>query len=115
MTVSDSRGSVLSPSSWIATVSTTGFANTEDPTDDIDPGDVAYWSGPPTATTGTALTTPGQLTGLLAESLGTPQEAFRAIANTGPSTVSWNPTIVITLPVGLAPGDYSGTITHSVG
>ena len=115
VTVSDSRGSLLSPSSWVATVSTTGFTNEDEPDDEVEADDIAYWSGPATATTGTALVTPGQLTSLLAESLGTPQEAFRAIANTGTSSVSWNPTIVVTLRSGLSPGDYSGTITHSVG
>lgn len=115
VTVSDSRGSLLSPSSWVATVSTTGFTNEDEPDDEVEADDIAYWSGPAMTTTGPALVTPGQLTSLLAESLGTPQQAFRAIANTGSSSVSWNPTIVVTLRSGLSPGDYRGTITHSVG
>jgi hypothetical protein len=35
-------------------------------------------------------------------------------ASTGLSSVSWNPTISVTLPANAQPGVYTATITHSV-
>ena len=31
----------------------------------------------------------------------------------GNTTVSWNPTVTVTLPSNVAAGTYTGTITHS--
>lgn len=115
ITVRDSRGGLLAPTSWTATVTTTGFTNLTNPAQSIPSTSVSYASGPATAATGPALTTPGQLTPLLALPLGETRTAFTSLGNTGTSSVSWNPTIVVTFPAGVGEGQYQGTITHSVG
>jgi hypothetical protein len=34
--------------------------------------------------------------------------------STGPSSATWNPLILVTIPANLAPGIYTATVTHSV-
>ncbi|MFJ2033389.1 hypothetical protein [Streptosporangium sp. NPDC087985] len=112
VSVSDTRGG--DTSNWTASVFGTAFtvgALTL-------PVDVAaYWSGPATATTGGDTFTPGQLTAADAITLGgpgTPLIAFAHTGGTGGSTATWNPTLVISVPITAQTGTYTGTVTHQV-
>jgi hypothetical protein len=113
VTVTDERGALLA--TWTAAVSSTDFTTgggTEAET--IAASDVSYWSGLATATSGTVVAVPGQLTALLAQDLGTARTAFSTTAAVGNNSVSWNPTVVVAVPAAAVVGTYSGTITHSV-
>jgi hypothetical protein len=113
VTVTDNRGSTLG--SWTASVVssdfTTGGATSNET---IGKANVFYWSGAATASSGTAVRTPGQLLVANEVAVGTSQTAFSATAVVGNNTASWNPTIDIHLPSAAVAGTYSGTITHSV-
>jgi hypothetical protein len=70
---------------------------------------VSYAPGAATSTTGAGTFTPGA-----GGALGTSQTAFTAASETGATSVTWNPTITVTLPSTVVAGTYTGTITHSV-
>jgi hypothetical protein len=59
--------------------------------------------------TGTATYTPNNPTDLTAAA-----SAVTATAITGDNSATWNPTITVTVPGGMAAAVYSATITHSV-
>ncbi len=112
-TVTDLRGAL--GASWTATVVASDFttgAATADET--IGKANVSYWSGAATATTGTAVFVPGQLTNLLAAVIDSAQTAFSATGTVGNNSATWNPTVTITVPADSVVGSYAGTITHSV-
>jgi hypothetical protein len=95
-------------SSWVASVISTTFVPT--PGTAIAASAVSYTAGTITET-GTSVTTandPGNLTGV------TP--AVTASAITGDNTATWNPTIHVVVPGGIAGASttYTATITHSV-
>ncbi len=103
--VNDAR-SAAAGAGWVATVISTAFTPSAGPT--IGAAAVGYVVGPITQV-GTATYTandPTVLTGTVA--------ALTASGITGDNSATWNPTIVITVPGGMAAGTYSGTITHSV-
>lgn len=112
VSVSDLRGGLLS--SWTATAAasdfTTGGATANET---IVKSKVSYWSGAPTATSGTGTFVTGQLTALLKVALGAAQTAFSATATVGNNSASWNPTIIVDAGSAVA-GTYTGTVTHSV-
>jgi hypothetical protein len=113
VTGTDNRGSLLG--TWTATVSSTDFTTggaTADET--IAKGQVDYWSGAATASTGTAVRVPGQLLAANKQALSTSRTAFSATGVVGNNTASWNPTVVVNVPAQAVAGTYSGTITHSV-
>ncbi|ADP81990.1 hypothetical protein [Pseudofrankia inefficax] len=103
--------------SWTATVSstncTTGGATANET---ISNAALSYWSGPATATTGSiALSTPGQATAAQAQSLSTSRTAFSATTiSLGVGTLSWAPTLSVTVPAAAVAGAYTCTLTHSV-
>jgi hypothetical protein len=103
--------------SWTATVSssdcTTGGGTVNET---ITKSALSYWSGPATATTGSiSLTTPGQPTAANAQSLSVSRTAFSATAtSTGLGTLSWRPTLSVTVPAQAVAGTYTCTLTHSV-
>ncbi|MER7419331.1 hypothetical protein ABT346_21550 [Micromonospora peucetia] len=112
--VRDFRGPV-NPNSWVATVSATAFVTgAGGPQRTIASGQVSYWSGPATRSTGGGTLVPGQLTSAQAVVLGVSREAFRKTAGNGNNTVVWAPTIRIAIPAGVIGGSYRGTVTHSV-
>jgi len=113
VTVVDDR---LTGLTWTASVSGTNFTTGSATTaETIGKASISYWSGPVTASSGTAVRTPGQLTSGLAQDLSSPRTAFIAVGvATVSNSTSWNPTIVVTIPAAAVSGTYTGTITHSV-
>jgi hypothetical protein len=111
--VTDQRGALAG--TWTASVTgsafTTGAASAQET---IANTAVSYWSGAATASSGVAVTTPGQLLALNAQTLGQSRTAFSAAATVGNNSTTWNPTIVIAVPSNVVAGTYSGTITHSI-
>jgi hypothetical protein len=103
--VSDARDAAAG-SGWVVSVISTAFTPPSGPA--IPASDVGYTAGPITQV-GTATYTPdnpGNLTGVV--------PAVTATGITGDNSATWNPTIDVTVPGGMAPGVYSATITHSV-
>jgi hypothetical protein len=107
--VIDDRGGTTA--AWTATVSATALTSGGQA---VPLADLQYWSGPATATTGTGAFTPGQATAGSAQDLTTSRTAFTLGSGTGANNASWNPTIVVIMPLTAIPGFYVGTITHSV-
>lgn len=103
--VNDAR-SAAARSGWVASVISTAFTPPSGPA--IAASAVSYTAGTITKV-GTATYTandPGDLTGVVA--------AVTATGITGDNSATWNPTITVAVPGGMAAGVYSATITHSV-
>jgi hypothetical protein len=103
--VNDARNAAAG-SGWVTSVISTAFTPPAGPA--IPASAVGYTAGPITQV-GTATYTPdnpGNLTGVA--------PAVTATGITGDNSATWTPTISVTVPGGMAPGIYSGTITHSV-
>lgn len=108
VTVVDSRG--LAAATWTATVAATDFTvagNT------IVNDNATYWSGPSTASDPTTGFTPGQATAANAVALDQTRTAF-SFSGSGGNTVTWAPTLSVTIPLTAVAGTYTGTLTHSV-
>jgi hypothetical protein len=115
VTVTDSRASA--DASWQSTVVSSNFTTGGGtPSEVILASEVEYWSGAATATTGTGTFTPGQATGADAEPLDTvlPLITFTHTGGTGNNTDTWNPTLIVHMPLDSEAGTYTGTVTHSV-
>ncbi|MFD9224594.1 ice-binding family protein [Streptomyces sp. NPDC060064] len=101
--------------SWTVTVSvtncTTGGGS---PAETIPKSRLAYWSGPATAKTGTGTATPGQAIAAQAQSLSTPRTAFSLQSGTAVTSVTWTPTLIVSVPAFAVAGSYTTTVTHSV-
>jgi hypothetical protein len=103
--VNDARSAVAG-SGWIASVISTAFTPPAGPA--IPASAVSYTVGTITKV-GTATyvaNDPGNLTGVA--------PAVTATGITGDNSATWNPTINVAVPGGMASGVYSATITHSV-
>lgn len=103
--VADARNAAAG-SGWVASVISTAFTPPSGPA--IAASAVSYTTGTITKV-GTATYTandPGNLTGVAA--------AVTATGITGDNSATWNPTINIAVPGGMAANVYSATITHSV-
>jgi len=103
--VNDAR-SAAAGSGWVASVISTAFTPPSGPA--IPASAVGYTAGV-IAKVGTATYTPnnpGNLTGVA--------PAVTATGITGDNSATWNPTINVTVPGGMAAGVYSATITHSI-
>lgn len=103
--VNDAR-SAAAGSGWVASVISTAFTPPAGPA--IAASAVGYTAGAITKV-GTATYTannPPNLTGAA--------PAVTATGITGDNSATWNPTINVAVPGGLAAGVYSATITHSV-
>jgi hypothetical protein len=115
VTVTDSRGSA--DASWVATDTSTIFqTGGGTPAETVLAGEIDCWSGPATATTGTGTFTPGQANAAAAAPLDavTPLTAFTHTGGTGGNTSTWNPTLIVNVPLDSIAGVYTGTVTHSV-
>jgi hypothetical protein len=103
--VSDARSGAAG-SGWVTSVISSAFTPPAGPA--IAASAVSYTAGTITKV-GTATYTandPPALTGVSA--------AVTATGITGDNSASWNPTIHVAVPGGMAAGIYSATITHSV-
>jgi hypothetical protein len=103
--VTDAR-SAAAGSGWVVTVIATAFTPLAGPT--IAASAVSYTAGT-IVQFGTATyvaNDPGDLTG--------PVAAVTASGITGDNSATWNPTITVAVPGGMAAGVYTATITHSV-
>jgi hypothetical protein len=110
--VSDGRGAFAG--GWTATVAASSFTTGAGSAAETIPASaVYYWSGPATATSGVGTFLPGQLTQLLAVSLGSSRPAF-SCASVGSCSATWRPGIEIRFPDDVVAGAYEGTVTHSV-
>ncbi|MDQ1459655.1 MAG: hypothetical protein QOI08_1139 [Actinomycetota bacterium] len=103
--VSDAR-SAAAGSGWVASVISSAFTPLTGTA--IAASAVGYTAGPITKV-GTATYTandPGDLTGV--------SPAVTATGITGDNSATWNPTITVAVPGGMAATSYFATITHSV-
>ncbi len=106
--VTDDRGF---GASWTATVSASGFATgAGTPAETIPAADAQYDIAALATTTGSATFTPVPATQLSAS----PQPVVSATNVAGNTTVTWDPTIQVTIPGSAVAGTYTATITHSV-
>jgi hypothetical protein len=115
VTVIDARAQLTT--AWTASVTSAalGFTTGGGTTAETVPNtDVSYWSGAATASVGNGTLTPGQATVTGAVVLSAPRTAFSLAAGTGNNSVTWDPTVIVAVPITNAAGLYSGTITHSV-
>jgi hypothetical protein len=103
--VNDARSAVAG-SGWVASVISTAFTPPAGPA--IAASAVGYTVGTITKV-GTATYTPNDPTDLTGVA-----PAVTATAITGDNSATWNPTINVAVPGGMAAGVYSATITHSV-
>lgn len=110
VTVTDTRAALIAD--WTATATgtpfdlqTTGATPSTDVNQRVDNTAITY-TAVPTVTSGTGTLTPPS--GTLA--LG----ATTVYAGSGSNTVTWNPTLTMTLLSSQVAGVYRGTITHSV-
>jgi hypothetical protein len=103
--VSDAR-TAAAGSGWVTSVISTAFTPAAGPA--IPASAVGYTAGTITKV-GTATYTANDPTDLTAS-----VPAVTATGITGDNSATWNPTISVTVPGGMAPGVYSATITHSV-
>ena len=106
--VTDDRGF---GADWTATVASTGFATgTGTPAETIPAADAQYLIGALAEAVGPATFTPMPAIQLSAE----PQAVVSATNVAGNTSVSWDPTIEVSVPDSAIGGDYTATITHSV-
>ena len=106
--VTDDRGF---GADWTATVSSTGFATgTGTQAETIPAADAQYLIAALAEAIGPASFTPVPVTQLSAS----PQPVVSATNVSGNTTVSWDPTIQVSVPSTAISGDYTATITHSV-
>ncbi|MGS2645631.1 hypothetical protein [Streptosporangium sp. G12] len=111
VTVADSRVGIPP---WTATVSATDLTLAGSPAQTISKANIAYWSGPSVASSGGGSRVPGQASAADKVPLTTQVIAFRGRKGTFPTSTSWQPTLVITVPASATAGIYTGVITHSV-
>jgi hypothetical protein len=103
--VNDARGAAAG-SGWVASVISTAFTPPAGPA--IPASAISYTAGVITqvGTATYAANDPVNLTGV--------SSAVTATGITGDNSATWDPTIHVTVPGGMASGVYSATITHSV-
>jgi hypothetical protein len=102
--VSDARSSAAG-SGWVASVISTAFTPTTGPA--IPATGIGYTAGTITQV-GTATYTANNPSNIVAVS-----PVVTATGITGDNSATWNPTINVTVPGGMAAATYSATITHS--
>jgi len=110
ITVSDARAAA--DASWTAEVKATDFTSAGGGSGLLVPATaVSYSAGSPSGTAGNGTFTPGPVGPLDTAAVRT---AFSHVGGTGNNSVTWNPTLTITVDQGNAAGVYSGTVTHSL-
>jgi hypothetical protein len=108
VTVNDQRSQLNT--TWTATVSlSTAFATgTGTPSETISGAQVTYRPGDPVTQVNPPFT-PGAEGTLAAQ-----RNAYVRTSGNGANSVTWNPSVSVTVPASNVSGDYSGVITHSV-
>jgi hypothetical protein len=106
--VVDGRSEAPSSGTWTATVSSTDFNNPVAAT--TYPASNITYVVPSCAITGTTTCAPTAPITLSSSA----QTVINASTSSTGSTATWNPQLQFTLPAGMAPGTYTGTVTHSV-
>jgi hypothetical protein len=103
VTVTDARGGLVAWSVAATSTTFTGGAGTSASTHvSYDPGSFS--------TTGSVILQDAQPVSLT----GTPANVVVALSVSGNNTVSWNPTLAVSMPPAAIAGDYTGTINTSV-
>jgi hypothetical protein len=106
ITVDDTRAALVAQ--WTASVASTDFTTgTATANETVSKTNSAYSSGSATSATGSGTFTTGAAASLLVAGTA------GAWAGVGNNSVSWNPTVSMTLLGSQVAGTYSGTITHS--
>ncbi|MFD1547587.1 hypothetical protein [Nonomuraea guangzhouensis] len=112
ITVEDGRNGSMT---WTATVTSTNFTTGGGSAGEtITKGNVSYWSGPTTFSSGGGSRFPGQLTPADKVPLSSPVTAFRGTKAPLATVTSWQPTLVVSVPIAAVLGRYTGVITHTV-
>lgn len=109
VTVTDDRGPFSG--NWVSVVSSTNFTTGSGSAGETIPNSsITYASGAALTTTGVGTFVPQA-----GAVLDTPRTAARWSGQTGgPNSVTWSPTLWVTLPPGVVVGDYAAVVTHSV-
>ncbi|MGC5307411.1 fibronectin type III domain-containing protein [Micromonospora zamorensis] len=109
VTVTDDRGPFSG--NWVSVVSSTNLTTGSGSAGETIPNSsITYTSGAALATTGVGTFVPQA-----GAVLDTPRTAARWSGQTGGSnSVTWSPTLWVTLPPGVVVGDYAAVVTHSV-
>lgn len=110
--------SSLTAFSWVATVSTSGFATGtgQTPQERIPPASVAYRSNPIVIPAGVAVSSCTSDAATATVTLSMQQTAYSCsfLASASSTSLSWQPEISIDVSGDNVGGTYAGTITHSV-
>ena len=94
VTVTDNRS--LGSAAWTATVTGTALSTgTGGGQQKIPAGEVTYWSGPATSSSGSGTFTPGQLTAANAQALSASRVAFSLTGGSGVNSASWNQALIV--------------------
>lgn len=108
VTVTDARGALAG--TWTATAASTDFVTGGGTASEkIVKANVSYLAPAPTIVAGTVVPVSAG-----AKVLSASQTVVTAASIIGNNTVSWSPTVTITLPSAAVAGTYTGTITHSI-
>ncbi len=100
---------------WVATVTASDFASVDTtPVNLMMVTAASYWSGATVDSQGVEPPIPGQAGADDAVQLTTAGATAFSYQGEGTNNATWNPTLVINVPVDSPPGTYSGTVTHSV-
>jgi hypothetical protein len=111
--VVDERGAL--DSSWTSEASSTDFTTgAGTPSQTIPNGNINYWSGPATATTGDGTFTPATPSRADQQPMNVSRTAFSHTGGTGNNDATWDPDLVVYPPSLAVAGVYTGTVTHSV-
>ncbi|MEU7861382.1 hypothetical protein [Nonomuraea sp. NPDC049141] len=112
ITVDDGRNGSMT---WTTTVTSTNFTTGGGSAGEtITKGNISYWSGPATGQSGGGSRFPGQLTAADKVPLSSPVTAFRGTKSPLATSTSWQPKLVISVPIAAVLGHYTGVITHTV-
>jgi hypothetical protein len=110
VTVTDSTGRLAG--GWLAKVISTDFTTGGETADEtITADNVAYATGLTTLVSGVIAAVPSLA---VPTAIDTLQTAVTATGSVGNNSVSWDPTVTVTIPSDSVVGTYTGTITHSV-
>ena len=112
-TVTVNASGLLAPSVTVTVTATVFKTGAGGVNETIGKTSILYWSGPATATSGLASSTPGQPTAAAAQDLSVARTAFSARGLALSVSLAWNPTLIVNVPESAVAGTYTGTITHS--